>query len=53
MLSQITGFPTETFTLSEHKEGLFENLRSLNKNGYIVILTTKTDSKLQEEGQGS
>lgn len=53
MLVQMTGFPTETFSLKEHKQGLFENLRSLTKNGYIVILTTKPDSKLQEEGQGS
>lgn len=53
LLQQLTGYPTITFQLSEHKVGLFETLQSLTKCGYIVILVSKKDSKLQEEGQGS
>jgi hypothetical protein len=39
--------------MADHKNKIFDRLNSLTKAGYIVILTTKSTCKLQEEGQGS
>ena len=49
----MTGFPTETFLLANHKEKLFDTLNLLNKSGYIVVLSTKVNAKLREDGQDS
>lgn len=53
MLYEMTGCPTQTFLLSDQRDKLFEKLSLLSKSGFVVVLTTKSNAKLREEGQGS